>query len=117
MQSGERKVLLERLLAYELPIEPVLEGLSYFAFDAEEVLLCIQRAHVVQILDRFDAGRLTADQVTDWADQIEVRDDLGFEEGHHELLRDAIFRLANPNLSEAVTLEVARTIRKQLVDG
>lgn len=117
MPGGDRKMLLERLVAYELPIEPVLEGLSYFPFEAAAVLVCIQRTHVVSIIDRFVAGELNAEQVTDWADQVEVRDDLGLEESHRVVLRDALFRLANPNLREPVTLEVVRAIRSQLVGG
>ena len=117
MEVGHRKALLERLVAYRLPIEPVLEGLSHFPFDSDEELVCIQREDVVSIIDRFVAGNLTAEQVTDWADQVEVRDDLGVEDNHREILRDAIFRLANPNLRDPITLEAVRAIRSKLVGG
>jgi hypothetical protein len=117
MEVGDRKTLLERLVAYQLPIEPVLEGLSHFPFDSDQELVCIHRDDVVSIIDRFIAGKLTAEQVTDWADQVEVRDDLGLEDNHREMLRDAIFRLANPNLRDPITFDAVRAIRSKIVGG
>jgi hypothetical protein len=117
MEARDRKTLLERLVAYQLPIEPVLEGLSYFPFDSDQELVCIHRDDVIAVIDRFISGKLTAEQVTDWADQVEVRDDLKLEANHREILRDAIFRLANPNLSDPVTLDAVRAIRSKLAGG
>jgi hypothetical protein len=118
MDAGvNRKDLLKRLVEYRLPIEPVLEGLSHFPFYSEDELVCIQRADVVAILDRFLGGRLTAEQVTDWADQVEVREDLGLDENCRDALRDVIFSLANPNLREPITPEVARALRASLIAG
>jgi hypothetical protein len=117
MHGLSRKDLLKRLVEYRLPIEPVLEALSCLPFDSAEELVCIRRADVVAIIDRFLGGALTGEQVTDWADQVELRQDLGLEETHRDALRDAIFRLANPNLRGPVTPEVARAIRATLIAG
>jgi hypothetical protein len=110
----ERIRLLERLIDYELPIEPVLEGLARFGWDSAAELVCLRRADVLAILDRYLRGELTAEHVTDWADQLELRDDVGMEPGYEDALRDAIFRLANPNLRDEITPAVARAIRGTL---
>jgi hypothetical protein len=73
--AESRKEAVTRLVAYELPIEPVLQALAAFPLDSDE-LVRLGRSDLVAILDRFLSGRLTADQVTDWADQVEVRDDV-----------------------------------------
>jgi hypothetical protein len=112
-----RKHLLARLVAYELPIEPVLEALSSLPADSNEEPVSVRRADVVSIIDRFLDGELTPDQVTDWADQIELREDVGVEEGHREAVRDAVFRLANPNLRGPITLQMARALRRRLLAG
>jgi hypothetical protein len=111
-----RKQTVARLVAYELPIEPVLQALAAFPFDCEE-LVHLRRSDLLAILDRFLAGRLTADQVTDWADQVELRDDVGLEVGFEIQLRDAIFRLANPILNEPVTSELAMRLRADFSDS
>jgi hypothetical protein len=51
--------------------------------------------------------------VTDWADLIECREDIGYAP-MNEHLGEVVFRLANPNLNGPVTREVALEIRSQL---
>ena len=113
-RSEDRRELLNRLIRYQLPIEPVLEGLADFRFDSAGELVCLQRSDLVGVLDRFLAGELSADQVRDWADQLEVRDDVGVEPGFEGRLRDALFSLANPNLAEPLTPEMAERVRAEL---
>jgi hypothetical protein len=109
----ERRELVRRLVTYELPIEPILRGLAVLPFDSEE-LVFLRRADIVSILDRFLRDELSADQVTDWAEQVEMRDDIGLEPGFEDPLRDAIFGLANPNLREPVTSELATRLRAEI---
>lgn len=106
--------LVEALLRCELPIEPVLEGLSQFPFDPAEELAELRVDHVLAVLERYMSGALTAEQVADWADRIEMRDDIGIEAEHADILRDSIFALANPAINEAVTPESARRMQREL---
>jgi hypothetical protein len=108
-----RATVLRSLLAYELPIEPTLAELAAFGWDAEEPSAQLSPEHIVKVLERYLSGTLTAEQVTDWADLVECREDIGTEENEGSL-NEIIFRLANPNLSEAVTHSVAREILKEL---
>jgi hypothetical protein len=105
--------VLHSLLEYELPIEPTLAELAAFGWDAEEPSAYLSPKHIEKVLRRYLIGELTAEQVTDWADLVECREDIGAEE-NETWLNDFIFRLANPNLSEAITPGVAREILKEL---
>ena len=114
--SRDRIQALNALIAYDLPIEPVLDDLGSFGWDSVQSLVILSREDIVHILDRYLTGKLTAEQVTDWADLIECREDIGFPEGDEELLSGTIFRLANPYLRDKVTLELVKSKRREL-DG
>jgi len=104
------------LVAYELPIEPVLADLRSFGWDASEPLVLLTREDIVRVLDRYLAGELTAEQVTDWADRVECREDIGFSGGDEDVLADAVFRLANPSLRDELTPELGQIIRRELTE-
>jgi hypothetical protein len=111
----DRKALLAALVRYELPVEPVLNRLASVPWDSTEELARIGAADIVSILDRFIDGELSAEQVTEWADLLEVRDDVGVDPHHENALRDIIFRLANPNLRDAITPAMASRIRIEIL--
>jgi len=111
----DRAELLRALIAYELPIGPVLADLRSFGWDAPNPLVVLTREDMVRILDRYLTGELGAAEVTDWADLIECREDIGFPGGDKDVLSDALFRLANPNLRGDVTPELGQIIRRELV--
>ena len=111
----DRAQLLRALVAYELPIEPVLADLRSFGWDAPNPLVLVTREDIVRILDCYLAGELGAAEVTDWADLLECREDIGFPGGDEDVLSDALFRLANPNLRGDVTPELGQIIRRELV--
>jgi hypothetical protein len=50
MTSDDRKSLLKRLVAYELPIEPIVEALSQFPFDSEQELVLIVYSDVIAVI-------------------------------------------------------------------
>ena len=113
---GRNRVqLLRALIAYELPIEPVLADLRGFGWDAPHALVVLTRDDIVRILDRYLAGELGAAEVTDWAELLECREDIAFPGDDEDFLSDALFRLANPNLRGDVTPELAQNIRRELV--
>jgi hypothetical protein len=105
------------LILYELPIESVLAELSGLGWDAPEPLVLLTREDIVRILDRYLAGELGAAEVTDWANLLECREDIGFPTGEEDVRSDAVFRLANPSLTDAVTPELGQVIRRELVGG
>jgi hypothetical protein len=76
--------LLRALIGYELPVEPVLAALRSFGWDAPEPVVLLTREDIVRILDRYLAGKLTTEQVTDWADLVECREDIGFPSGDED---------------------------------
>jgi hypothetical protein len=113
--THDRKVALAALIAYQLPIDPVLASLGSFGWDLAEPLATLTKADVVRILDRFLSGSITGEQVTDWADLVECREDIGYPEADHAQLVETMFTLANPNLRGDVTRELAEHLKRSLL--
>jgi hypothetical protein len=111
---ADRRELVQALVRYELPIEPVLEELASIEWDSEP-LVVLHARDVLAILDRFLTMELTADQVTDWADRLEVRDDVELEPSYSAQIREWIFQLANPNLRRDVSTQVVQELRTEIL--
>ena len=112
----DRIAALQKLIAYELPIEPVLVALASFGWDCEIPLVTLSPGAIVQVIERFLSGQITSEQLTDWADLIECREDIEVS-NESPNLAEVIFRLANPNLREPITPALVTEIRDALIGG
>jgi hypothetical protein len=102
-----RNELLESLLCLARPTPEIVSDLASYGWDSEDRLVTLTRAHVVAVLRRFLSGDLAQDQVEEWANAVESREDIAIETAAERLLRDAIFELANPVLTRELTADLA----------
>ncbi len=109
-----RPEVLRELLEATHPTETLVRELSQFGWDSEVELELLRRRHLIAMLDSFLAGRKTASDVRRWAEAIEARDDIGFEAGAEEVLKSAIFELANPEITHNLSPLLAEKIRRDL---
>jgi hypothetical protein len=65
----------------------------------------------------FFTGQLTAEQLEEWAENLEHREDVAFAPGEEELLDETLFCLANPSINFAITQESVSQLRRPLVEG
>ena len=82
--------------------------LAEFPWDIEAALVTLTARDVVSILERYLSGEITAKDVEDWAETLEVRDDVEFDEIPNEQVLEAVHFLANPYLHGDLTEAVAR---------
>lgn len=99
---SDRKSALYALVEYSLPIENAIARLTNEPWDAPEPLVYFSAVDVERVLQRFLNGELTHEQVTDWADLLECREDIAPKPGQ-EVLTNVLFKLANPDLASPVT--------------
>jgi hypothetical protein len=107
-QKTARMVWVRRLIARECPPAELLQDLKRFGWDSAEPLATLTRADVLRILSGFLAENLSAKDVEEWADALEAREDVAEEPGYDELLKELIFELANPLLTEPITHDRAK---------
>lgn len=103
MSTDRRRDLLRELVGLRRPLQHVLELLGGFPWDSDEPLVCVHAADVVGVLSRCLEGELSAQQIGDWANALEGRDDLEFEQGGRTSLSEVVFELANPDLVGGLT--------------
>jgi hypothetical protein len=103
------------LVAYELPVEPLIEELMTYSWDSNRELVEIRPNQVLTILDRYLCNDLTAEQLNHWANLLESRDDVGFAPSHVELLKDVVFHLANPELGSQIDTDEIQKLRQEIL--
>jgi hypothetical protein len=111
---ARRKAILEELLALRSPLDESLGTLATLAWDSEAELATLDREHAVGLINRFLSGMVSSDDLEQWANAIEGRDDIAFviRDGH--LLQESVFELANPLLTEPLTRDRAEYWRVRL---
>lgn len=110
----ERIDILKHLLEFTKPIDEIKTKLSVLGWDSKEELVRLMPAHAISVLQQFEVGNLTARDIQEWANIIEGRDDIGFESRKEDLLKSLIFELANPELTNQLTKNIARDWIKKL---
>jgi len=110
---SERTKLLDALLNCRIPTEEALRELRSYPWDSE-VLVYVKPHHLLSVLRRFQAGEMGAAEVEEWANAIEVRDDIGLEAGSEGIVREVIHTLANPELEDSLTPAVSKGLIERL---
>ena len=99
--DDDRMAALRDLLELHLPVATALEALRRFSWDSDE-LVTVTRAQISAVLDRFAAGRLTADEVVEWAESVHLRDDIAREEGAEDVVNEVLVEMSSPELFGAL---------------
>lgn len=104
----ERRLdLVRRVVEWnDRPFEAMREIIQY-EWDYEGIPFTLHRSHVENILRRFLSGELSSKDVEEWADFIEMRSDIDYEERYRDWLSDAIFILATPAINGELTPQLA----------
>jgi len=110
---GERTDALKALLSLNKPIEDITTTLSKFDWDSDE-LVVIKIDHIRQVLERYISGELNEAIIENWANAIECRDDVGLSQEAEDVIAGLIHELANPDLTQKLTLERAQALIRSL---
>lgn len=108
--SDNRRELLNDLLNYKYSWPLLAEKMHGVPFSSPHSLVNAKPDHVAATLKRFLASELSALDVEEWANIVELREDIEFD----EKTKEAIWELANPQLAEPLTAEVAKRIIRDL---
>lgn len=93
-----RKEAIRSLVALDRPLDELRERVASFPFDWDGPPLgTLRREHLLAVLARWQSGELTPEEVEDWANLVEVRDDLDHDPTD-PAVAGAVFDLANPLL-------------------
>ncbi|WP_298104619.1 hypothetical protein [uncultured Campylobacter sp.] len=87
--------ILLNLINFTKDISVIKSDLAKIGFDSELELVTITQNTIANILNRVVDKEISYDLLEEWANLIECREDIGYED---EILQEIIFELANPCL-------------------
>lgn len=110
-----RAAILKELARFETPTEPLMRELRSFGWDwSGAPLLVLTKSDFLHVLDRYLAGQISTSELQEWAENLEARDDVAFDEKDKELLDDIFFRIATPEVNGSLTQDVVRRMRDEV---
>jgi len=87
--------ILLNLINFAKDMSAIKSDLAKIGFNSESELVTITKNTIVNILNRVIDKEISYDLLEEWANLIECREDIGYED---EILQEIIFELANPCL-------------------
>lgn len=96
----QRIDVLIDLISFRGKLIDLQNELSTYPWDVAESVLTISKSDFVNILERSVENEISFEELEDWANTIECRDDLDFEFNE---IQEAIFELANPAINGSIT--------------
>lgn len=112
-----RIAVLNALIGFKYPIEALKKDLSNFPWDSDKELVEVKLSDITGVLQRYIDDNLGKEELIEWANAIEARDDIGFEKAYYDVLREVIDVLANPDLNEPLDKTKAIEIKQRLMTG
>lgn len=109
----DRASLLRSLIDFRDPIQNVMAGLQQLPWDVEIPVVQFSVDDATSVLRRYEAGQISEPDIEAWANAIEGRDEIGIDNDHLNL-REMIYQLANPSLTQRLTRDVAQGWLKEL---
>lgn len=97
-----RKEILRDLVLLQGSIEVLQKELAQYSWDIEKPVLKINVEDFSNILKKSINNEIDFETLTNWANALECRDDLEFE---NEEMQEVIFELANPEINGEITKE------------
>ena len=111
---SNRKETLMSLVELSDDLNSIKEKLSRLTWDFDFDLVTISATDISKILTRYIHNELTSDDVENWANLIECREDIGFTD---DSVKEIVFDLANPVLYGELTKNKAlNMIKKRYLD-
>jgi DNA-binding transcriptional LysR family regulator len=106
---SEQVRLVAELVTLARPLPEILADFVRLHQDVDAEIVTLERGHLISVLERYLAGEIDPGVVESWANAVDLQDEVGVPDDD-QVLRDALFGLANPSPAETLTPERARAL-------
>ncbi|HVS54525.1 MAG TPA: hypothetical protein VHD62_19370 [Opitutaceae bacterium] len=110
--TTNRKEIITSLLEFDSSLELIRGRLAKLEWDSDVQVQCLPQ-HVRQLIEKYLAGACSAEEVEAWANLVEGRDDIDVSPS----LREMLFELANPAITQKLSPDRARSLLSKLGSG
>jgi len=100
LDTSDRREIIRKLLELSWPLEDIAAKVRAIEWDSEGEPVPLTRKHLAAVLRRYLECHLSAKDVETWANLIEGRDDICFEAGSEDRIKETLHELANPALTQ-----------------
>jgi hypothetical protein len=110
----QRQADVRALVELAVPIVQALNRLTKYPFDYVGEPVRVRSEHVGKAASKFLEGNIAASELTAWANRLEAYDDVlaeGKTQQETDEVIEAIFKLANPELSGCSLEDTAKFVR------
>jgi len=94
----ERVEALKQIVTFGPNKEQAFSELAKFGYDSETELFEVTKAIFTEVLNMYISEQITSEELEEWANFVECRDDLNYE-----IIEGYIYSLANPYLAGNIT--------------
>ncbi|MCF0064083.1 hypothetical protein MUK70_27785 [Dyadobacter chenwenxiniae] len=108
----DRTDILTDLVLFKGELSELRNELSQYSSDVEKPLITISKLDFSNILRRCIAEEISFEDLTDWANLIEFRDDLDFELAE---MQELTFELASPEINGEISKERLKEMINELI--
>ncbi len=113
-EDSRRLGLVDALITMTMPLAEVIRQLATMNWDYDGTCVELNIAHLEGALQRYLRGETTEGDIELWANQVEGRDDVQFENEFEEQIGEVLYELANPSLTQPLNHERARELIRSL---
>ena len=105
---------LQDLVELKQPLEETIKTVWTFPFSTLETLYILKAPEVVTVLKKYIKEEVSGAELSRWADAIESREGIEYEDEFSDWISDTIFRLSSPEINEPITSKCVSKILDQL---
>lgn len=107
----QRKYILLDLINFKKNIKELEIELKEYHWDSEIIELFASNKQIVSVLTRFVSGKISESDFIDWANALECRDDIDYND---DRIQDIICELATPELNGGISIHRINEIIKSI---
>ena len=96
----DREEILKDLIQFNGNLKELQAELSQYSWDTQSSIIFITNDDLINVLRRSSENIISFDEIANWVNTIECRDDIGFEDVR---VQDILFELANPEIDGELT--------------
>lgn len=112
--SKTRKAILNDLVHFDGKLSDIMKELRLYPFDSADSMITLDKIDVLNVLEKYIEGIFTSQDIYDWAEMIEGREDIGYEAGYEDGLKGFIFELANHEINNELNINKAKELIEKL---
>ncbi|NCP64796.1 MAG: hypothetical protein GW763_17875 [Paraglaciecola sp.] len=105
----DRSTALKQIVTFGPERELAISALVNFGYDSDEELFEISESVLIGVLKKYIADEVTSEELEEWANFIECREDLNYEK-----VEGYIYALANPILVGMIDKDKIKQMLKTL---